>query len=161
MPASAKPPRLWKRPARRDKAGRVTHAAAWVILDRGCQFSTGCNADDIEGAQRALADYINKRHERAATGQPRRLEDIPIADVLNLYAKDVAAHCSNPKAAAFRLERLAKFFHGKKLADLNGPLCREYADQQNTDTGARRDLQDLSAAINHHLAEGLHSTAPA
>jgi len=157
MPRQAKQPRLWKRPVRHDKDGRLTHVATWIILDGGRQFSTGLDASDIAGANRALADHINRRHERAATSAPRRIDAIPIADVLNLYARDVAASCSNPRAAALRLKRLGQFFAGKTLADINGPLCRNYAAQQNSDSCARRDLQDLSAAINHHLEEGLHS----
>ena len=157
MPRKVQPPRLWKRPERRDKDGRLTHAATWVILDGGRQFSTGLDAIDIDGANRALADHINRKHEKAATSAPRRIDAIPIADVLNIYAKDVVANCSNPRTATLRLKRLAQFLAGKTLADINGPLCREYAAQQNSDACARRDLQDLSAAINHHLKEGLHS----
>lgn len=156
MSASAKPARLWKRPSRRDKVGRVTHAATWVILDRGRQYGTGCNADDLAGAQAALTAYLNKRHERDAVSRPRRLEEIPVADVLNLYARDVAAISADPRAEAHRIERLGRFFAGKTLADINGPLARAYASGRN-DSTAQRDLKTLSAAIGHHLAEGLHT----
>src|SRR5690348_14453608 len=157
MPRQPNPPRLWKRPERRDSEGRVTHTATWIILDGGRQFSTGLDADDVDGANSALAAHINRQHERAASSGPRNIENIPVADVLNLYAKDVVAGIADPKAAVHRLRRLGAFFTSKTLADINGPVCREYAKAQNSDSCARRDLQDLSAAIGHHLKEGLHN----
>ena len=156
MPRQPSPPRLWKRPERRDKSGKLSHSATWIILDGGRQFSTGLDASDVDGANRALAAHINRQHEQAATTGPRSIEKIPVADVLNIYAKQIVPNISNPHAAVHRLKRLGAFFGGKTLADINGPLCREYADQQNSDACARRDLQDLSAAIGHHLKEGLH-----
>jgi integrase len=54
------------------------------------------------------------------------------------------------------MRRLSAYFGDKMLSDINGPLCRDYADAQNTDTMARRDLEELRAAINHHRHEGLH-----
>jgi integrase len=157
MPRQPSPPRLWKRPERRDKSGKLTHIPTWIILDGGRQFSTGIDADDVDGANRALAAHINRQHEQAASSGPRSLENIPVADVLNLYAKDVVAGIADPKAAVHRLRRLGAFFTGKTLADINGPVCREYTKAQNSDSCARRDLQDLSAAIGHHLKEGLHN----
>jgi len=157
MPRQPGPPRLWKRKERRNKSGQITHAATWLILDGGRQFSTGVNADDIEGANRALAAHINKSHVQAAQSRPRQLWVIPVADVLTLYAKDKVPTLSSPAAAIPRLRRLGTFFKNRYLSDINGPLCREYAERQNTDATARRDLQDLSAAISHHLNEGLHT----
>jgi integrase len=45
----------------------------------------------------------------------------------------------------------------KTLADINGDCCRRYAAQRATDAAARRELEDLRAAINHHRREGLCS----
>ena len=132
-------PRLWLRPERRDTGGRVTHAATWLILDGSRQLGTGCHADDRRAAEQALGT-----------------SEIPIADVLTLYLRDVAPRHSRPGEAVKRLRRLGTFFASHTLADINGPLCREYAEAQNTDTMARRDLEELRAAINHHRREGLH-----
>jgi integrase len=49
------------------------------------------------------------------------------------------------------------FFGGKTLAQVNGDVCRRYAAQRSTDAAARRELEDLRAAINHHRREGLCS----
>ena len=156
MPRQAGPPRLWKRQERRDKAGHITHAATWIILDGGRQFSTGIDAGDIDGANRALVAHINRQYTAAIMSGPRPTSAIPVADVLTLYARDVVPRHANPKEAIPRLRRLGAFFSAKHLSDINGPLCRSYADKQTTVSIARRDLEELRAAINHHLKEGLH-----
>jgi integrase len=38
----------------------------------------------------------------------------------------------------------------------NAANCRGYAEHRGNPGGARRDLEDLRAAINHHAEEGLH-----
>jgi hypothetical protein len=70
--------------------------------------------------------------------------------------RDVAPHHAEPDRTARRMERLIDFFAGKTLADINGALCRAYAKAASTDAMARRDLEELRAAINHHRKEGLH-----
>jgi integrase len=156
MPRPASPPRLWKRSARRDKAGNVTHAAAWIILDGGRQFSTGVKADDLDGANKALAEYIGQKYTAAARSGPRRAENIPVADVLHLYLDDVVPKHSDPAQTKRRIQRLHKFFSPYFLGDINGQLCRAYAKQASTDSMARSELIVLKAAINYHLQEGLH-----
>jgi hypothetical protein len=42
----------------------------------------------------------------------------------------------------------------RALSDINGELCRAYARSRETQAGARRDLEELRAAINHHRQEG-------
>jgi integrase len=156
MPRQAKPPRLWLKPEQRDQDGRVTHVAVWIILDAGRQHGTGCGAYDIEGANKALVAYIGRKYTAAARSGPRDTNQIPVADVLALYAKDRVPKHANPRQAIAKLERLGAFFDGKTLADINGQVCRVYADQSSTDGVAREDLTTLGAAISHHLREGLH-----
>ena len=55
------------------------------------------------------------------------------------------------------MKELLGFFGDKTLAEINGNLCREYVAQRSTDAAARRELEDLRAAINHHRREGLCS----
>jgi integrase len=154
MPRRASPPRLWLRPARRNKAGRVTHQEAYVILDHGQQLAVG---GDIHEAERALSMYLAQKYSAGiARRGARETDQIPVCDVLTLYMRDVSPHRAEPSHAANRFRRLIDFFDGKTLADLNGALCREYAKQSGTDSTARRDLEDLRAAINHHRKEGLH-----
>jgi integrase len=154
MPRRANAPRLWLRPARHNAAGTLTHAASFFILDRGRQIATG-TSESVQ-AEKKLAAYIGQKHsERIAHGK-REIDQIPIADVINVYAADIVPNRVRPDQAAFRLNRLLEFFGDKTLVDLNGRLCRNYTKQSATDAMARRDLEDLRAAINHHRREGLH-----
>jgi integrase len=158
MPRQPSAPRLWKRPERRDKDGRLTHAAAWIILDGGRQFGIGIDAHDILGAQKALADYINRRHFEAIASGPRSADKIPVADVLSLYLKNVVPKHADPKKTIYSIRRLAKFFSESRLSQINGELCRQYTAAQGSPNTARRDLEELRAAINHHHREGLHDS---
>jgi integrase len=154
MPRRAKGPRLWFRPARRDRNGRLTHAAAWVILDSGSQISLG--SIEAKEAEKALADYIGVKHRKAITSSTRDPERIPVADVITLYAQDVAPTRARPDEVGRRLNRVLAFFGDRKLSEINGALCRQYVRQSSAETTAKRDLEDLRAAINHHRREGLH-----
>ncbi|MGA9894155.1 MAG: site-specific integrase, partial [Xanthobacteraceae bacterium] len=127
-----------------------------VILDGGRQFCTGCSVEDIVGAQRALADHINRKHVEAARSGPKPTTQIPVVDVLTLYVRDVVPTHRNPKRAAFAVRRLGEFFRGKFLSDINGSMCRDYSAAQPSSTTAGRDLEFLRASINHHRQEGLH-----
>jgi integrase len=158
MPRPTKPPRLWKRRERRDADGNITSRAAWIILDRGRHVRTGVEPDDIRGAEKALADYINKRHTDSIASAFRTADKIPVADVLNLYLQDIVPKHARPEATVLRLKRLAQFFGKKYLSEINGHLCRQYARSRESQSSARHDLEDLRAAINHHLEEGLHNT---
>jgi integrase len=156
MSRKAKGPRLF---LRRGRAGnRNSH---WVILDTvdgRHEESTGCSADDRRGAERALAAYIARKHVTAATQTDQRdPAHIPVADVLALYASDKASRQARPQECAARIKRLLGFFGDKMLGDVNGTLCRDYEEARSTDAAARRELEDLRAAINHHRREGLCS----
>lgn len=157
MPRKPSPPRLWKRRERRDQDGRIIRTATWVILDRGRQFSTGSDAQDIFGAQRALADHINRRYAEAIASGRRSADKIRVADVLILYLKNVVPKHADPKKTAYSVRRLTKFFSKMFLSQVNGENCRQYAAAQGSENTARRDLEELRAAINHHQREGLHT----
>jgi hypothetical protein len=42
------------------------------------------------------------------------------------------------------------------LGEVSGEACRSYTKRRRKKGGARRDLEDLRAAIGHHAAEGFH-----
>jgi hypothetical protein len=157
MPARNKGARLWLRRARRDRQTGESHNAVWIIRDGKHQQGTGCRADDRAGAERALAEYLNRKHLERAVQGTRDPSQVPIADVLALYGKVKVASQSRPKETAGRIERLLEFFGDKMLSDINGDLCRAFVAQRSTDAAARRELEDLRAAINHHRREGLCS----
>jgi hypothetical protein len=99
MPRHPAGARLWLHPESRDKAGRVTHVAAWFIKDGRFRQSTKCARDDRDGAEKALERYLNRKHAAAATTSCRDPAAIPIADVLNLYAVHVVPKHARPKEA--------------------------------------------------------------
>jgi integrase len=154
MPVSAKGARLWLRKERRDKRGRLTHPAVYVIRDGSYQESTGCGRHDRAGAERELETYLNRKHTAATKKSIRDPDQIPVADVLALYAADVSPRHSRPKETLQRIERLLAFFGDKMLSAINGELCRQFARSRSTPTAAREDLSVLRAAINHHRTEG-------
>ena len=156
MPSASKGPRLWLRKARRDRRGRITHPAVYVIRDGNYQQGTSCSQGDRGGAERALEAYLNAKHAASAKKGARDPDQIPVADVLALYGTEIAPCHARPKEAAQRLERLLAFFGGRKLAEINGNLCREFVKARSTPTAARDDLTVLRAAINHHRREGYH-----
>jgi integrase len=156
MPSRSKGPRLWLRPQRKDAAG-VVRRAVWIIRDGGHDESTGCFAHDIGEAECSLAKYLATKHAKAAAGKRNRHPAaVPVADVLTLYARDVAPAHARPQETAARLRALDSYFKDATLADINGQSCRDYAAIRSKGA-ARRELEDLPAAINHHRREGLCS----
>ena len=160
MPRRNKGARLWLRPAR--KRGKITDPPTYIIKDNGRQISTGCGEDDREEAERKLAEYLAEKYQPER--RERALSEIWIADVIKVYLDDVVPGQARPEKAAERAERLLEFFGDRRLSEITGALCREYEasrkgkgrSTKGTGGGARRDLQDLVAAINHHHREGLH-----
>jgi integrase len=156
MPARSKGPRLWLRSGRKDANGTVRRAV-WIIRDAGHEESTGCPAHDTSGAERSLARYLATKHAKAAAGKRNRHPaSVPVADVLNLYARDIAPRHARPHETAQRLAALDNYFVDLTLGDINGQSCRDYAASRPKGA-ARRELEDLRAAINHHRREGLCS----
>jgi integrase len=155
MPIASKGTRLWLRRERRDKEGRITHPAVYVIRDGGYQESTGCGQNDRGAAERKLEAYLNRKHTAQAKKSVRDPDQIPVADVLALYAADVAPNHARPKETLQRIERLLAFFGADKLSAINGDRCRAFARSRSRPTAAREDLSVLRAAINHHRQEGL------
>ena len=54
---------------------------------------------------------------------------------------------------ADRIGRLNDFFGGMMLVEVNAHTCAKYVKARGRRGGARRDLEDLRAAINHHARE--------
>jgi integrase len=153
MPRRSKGPRLWLRPGRRDRDGKY-HGAVFIILDKGRQVATGCTADEADKAEQVLAGYIAEKHQRGVG--KRDPAQIPVADVLSVYLDDVVPNHARPDESRRRIARIADFFGDKLLSDINGQVCRAYTKSSSTDAMARRDLEELRSAVNHHRREGLH-----
>ena len=175
MPRASKGARLWFEPEERNEQGKLFRRATWVIRDGSNEIRTGCARDDSEAAERALADYIAKKYT-VSRRRGRHPSDILVLDVLNIYLNDKAPKHSDPSITKARVMILADFWGEKTLADVNGTTCREYVGWRKaqprrsakpdvtgrrarmvTEAGARRELEDLRSAINHHRKEGLCS----
>lgn len=74
--------------------------------------------------------------------------------MIDLYAREKAPKTSRPTETAGRLEKVLAYFGRRKLADVNGALCRAYVKHRGSEQAARRELEDLRAAINYHRKEG-------
>jgi integrase len=161
MSKQGKGVRLWFRKAATFADGS-TRAGRWVIIDGSKQVSTGCGEGEGREAEKRLADYIASKY--APPRRERSLSEILIADVIGIYLDDVVPGQARPKKAAESALRLLEFFGELTLDKITGALCREYVAfraakgfaYKGTGGGARRDLEDLRAAICHHHAEGLH-----
>jgi integrase len=79
-----------------------------------------------------------------------------VADVLSVYDEDCRESQANKAKFDERIARLASWWGGKMLAEVNGVNCRAYTKHRGNNGGSRRDLEDLRAAINHHAKEGFH-----
>lgn len=157
MPRRSKGARLWLRPAVTDPStGAVLENAVWVIRDGSAFRRTGCAESDLAGAEQALAAYIQARHQpdRARDRDPHQIE---IADVLLIYIADVVANHARPKESKGRIAALERYWGGRKLSDVSGRTCRDYTKKRGSAAAARRELEELRAAINHHRREGLCS----
>lgn len=161
MSRTAKGPRLYKRSARR-KHGVIIKQPVWVILDRGREISAGCFAGEADTqapkeAEQALANYLLDKH--TVDRRVRDIADILITDVLSIYLDD-----KDPDEEDVELEhlldRLGAYWGTMTLADVNTKTCQGYVkhreDNGGGKGGARRDLEILRAAINHHSHENLH-----
>jgi integrase len=122
-----------------------------LILDRGRQVTTGCNVDQREGAERALGAYVIAKWEPAGK---LTAEQVQVADAITAYLRDVAPDHARPKQTAERAQQLLRFFGDKRVSQVNGASCRAYARQRGSEAAARRELEDLRAALLHYHREG-------
>ena len=150
MSNKSKGARLWLRP------GKNGSKAAWIIRDGDKQIRTGCCYEEGAEAETRLAAYIAEKHTppRERNRDPSR---IAIADVLSIYADDVSQMIRRPEELGQRIASLLTCFGTLTLDRINGPLCRAYVNSRGSVSMARRELEDLRAAINHHRKEGLCS----
>jgi integrase len=174
MPRQAKGIRLWLRPEERNADGSLRKRSVWVIRDGLRKISTGCAAQDRAGAERAVGEYLANKYQPNRT-RGRRPTEILIADVLTIYLKDVAPRHARESETKQRVLALDAWWVDRTLAEVNGANCRAYVEHRTSQAwksarpektqnaprmvtaAARRELEDLRAAINYHRREGLCS----
>lgn len=166
--------RLYLKPAEVDKrTGRVRKKSTWLIRDGSYVGVTRCAPHERQQAEQKLAEYLAAKHSEA-TPVEQPASSWLLTDVLRLYLETVAPGHARPDKTAQRILQLGEWWHGKTLAEVNGRTVRAYtayrqqqpwksarpkatgnAPRMVTAAGARRELEDLRAAINWHRAEGL------
>lgn len=146
MPRRRKGPRLYLEE-------RAERPPIYYIRHGRRKLSTGFGPSQIEEAEKALADYLVAYHEPARVRE-RDPAVIKVADVISIYVEDVAARHARPKETAARLERLLEFFGHDTLLDINARRCAAYVEFRAGRAVARRELEDLRAAIRYHWQIG-------
>ncbi len=169
MPRPSKGARLVWRKESRKPDGSLRSKEGWYVEDGGKRYPTGCGKSDLVEAQRLLSEHVVGKHQPARE-RNRDPDQVEIADVITVYADDVVSVNPNPeyrKATASRLEAVLDFFGSKTLDDIDGALCREYVAGPAKGgrvlplpAMARRQLEDLRAAINHYHAEKFVTSVP-
>ncbi|MEH6699934.1 MAG: tyrosine-type recombinase/integrase [Brevundimonas sp.] len=154
---------------RRGRPERGT-GSVWVIRDGSKEISTGFGPDRREAAEQALSAYIDaKWSPETADRGTRDPADVLIADVIALYATEKAPRVADPVSCKGRLEALLAYWGESSLADIKRSSCTDYVSwrvQQPikayknssdaprvSDQAARRELEDLSAAIGYWAEE--------
>jgi integrase len=140
MPRASRGPHLYIK--RRDDGG-----ALWYIRDGDKRTSTGCSQSDVVGARAALERYLARTAKpRFGDGDPH---NVGIAAVIALYAQDRAPKVARPHEVARRLGAIETYFGGMTVAEVTPSTCEAYARQRVSPAAARRELEDLQAALNH------------
>src|SRR5215813_7949021 len=124
MPRHSKGARLWLQPSRRDQHGRIVEQAVWVIRDGRLKRSTSFGQGEAAEAERALADYIAAKY-RAPRISNRDPAACKVADVVAIYAEDVAYNHARPQESAARLGRILDFFGDATLSRINLKACED------------------------------------
>lgn len=159
MSRTSKGARLVWRDESRKADGSLRSKAGWFIRD-GQKFVSACGGTgDCRVAETKLAAYINEKYQPARQ-RGRDPDQIEVADVVNVYLRDVAPKHAAPAETVARLLAILDFFGSMTLGDINGEACRNYVKQAATQPAARRQLEDLRSAVNHYHTEGYVTSVP-
>ncbi len=143
MPQRSKGPRL----RLRKHKGK---AVGWYIRDGQHEERTGCGPDDLRGAEAALARYVATKHaKQAREARNVALDAAAVADVLISYWEAQESRVARPTELRTRLRYLNEFWGSYSVDDVTPDRCREYAAQRSSPAAARRELEDMRAAIKY------------
>ncbi len=149
---------VWRKESRKAD-GSLRSRAGWWIEDRGKRISTGFGAGQDAEAERKLAAYLAQKHSPARE-RGRDPSQVLIADVISVYDEDVVDAHATPKETAARLDVILQYFGTKTLSEITSSLCRKFVKDSKTVPAARRQLEDLRAAINHYHSERYVTSVP-
>lgn len=75
--------------------------------------------------------------------------------MISIYANDRGSGHARVEETKMRARALLGFWGGRFLSDVNEGNCRRYVTERATVAAARRELEDLRAAVNYHHQQGL------
>lgn len=172
MPRRPKGPRLYLRAGRVHPRSGKPIPDVYYIRDGSTEVSTGCGPDSLAGAEQALAAYIAEKWTPGTASDAPRTGDpasIYVAEVAALYLQEKAPKVPDPVSLRGRFKALLGFWSDKTLADVKRSTCQAYVEWRTqqpiasakdpktarrvSDQAARRELEDLSAAIGHWAGE--------
>ena len=160
MSRTAKGARLVWRDESRKRDGSLRSRAGWFIRD-GTTFISACSGTgDRERAEKRLASYIIEKYQPIRE-RGRDPAAVALADAVSVYLTDVAPGHVKPKETASRLVTVLNWFGDMMIGDITGKVCRDYAKAHGDGAAARRQLEDLRAALNNFYREGYVTSAPA
>ena len=179
MSRRSKGPRLYLRAGRLDARSGRSLPDLYYIRDGASERGTGCGPDRLGDAEQALAAYIAEkwappgRASESATDPGR----VYIAEVLALYTRERAPSLADPSGTAARVKALLAWWGARTVAEIKRSTCQAYVAHRMTQPiakaktetarkrlvtaqGARRELEDLSAALGHWCGENALQPRP-
>ncbi|ESZ29727.1 site-specific integrase [Mesorhizobium sp. L2C084A000] len=160
MSRTSKGARLVWRDESRKQDGSLRSRAGWFIRD-GNTFVSACGGTgNRERAEKRLASYITEKYEPVRE-RSRDPATVAIADAISVYLTDVAPNHAKPKETGGRMVSVLNWFGNMMIGDIDGKICRDYAKAHGGGAAARRQLEDLRAALNNYHREGYITSAPA
>lgn len=140
MPRKKEPARLWLR----------EDTGYWFIKDDGKRHPTGCAEGEIERAEEALRAFVAEKYQPERGGSAAQ---VTVGDILIVYLDEKCPETSRPKETQAAIARLNLFWGNRKANEIRGKTCREFAEERGTESGARRDLEVMRAAVNYYHRE--------
>ncbi|SDP09515.1 site-specific integrase [Phyllobacterium sp. OV277] len=149
MSRKSKGAHIYWRDESRKADGSLRNRAGWFIRDGSTFVSVGGGETDRGNAEKALAKYLADKYEPSRE-RGRDSTNIQIADVVSIYVSEVAPKHTKPHETAARLGKILDFFGNKTLDQINGQLCRAYADFRRDKWNAeqRQFVKDWNASID-------------
>jgi len=171
------------------KPKRTFTSYRWYIVWRDgskrCELATGAERLERAKADKALIDFLSGRLKPRVTEKPVKHEkrrrdpsEVWIADLLTFYADNLPKKVKARERVAYAIDALLTYWGDKKVSDIHGETCREYAElrklaprrddrkqrgdtplspkahKDRADNTIRRELGVLESAGNFYVREG-------
>lgn len=143
MPRKKLPPRLVLR-----KEG---NQRVWVIRDGQRYVRTRCSEAEMREAGERLAAYLAEA--RSPDTSKRRASQALIGDILTVYLDAKEGSVARPQELIARIGRLNEYWGGLTADRIKGEACRDYVKQRDSEAAARRELEDMRAAVKYYKRE--------